>query len=89
MVKNLLPNAGDSDVGLIPGLGRSPAGGNGNPLQCSCLGNLMDRRAYWTPVHGITKSQTRLSMHALFKFMETERSHNDKTPHNSLCFYDS
>ena len=45
MVKNLLPNAGDSDVGLIPGLGRSPGGGNGNPLQCSCLGNLMDRRA--------------------------------------------
>ena len=45
MVKNLLPNAGDSDVGLIPGLGRSPGGGNGNPVQYSCLGNRVDRRA--------------------------------------------
>ena len=46
MVKNLLANAGDSgDAGSIPGLGRSPGGGSGNPLQYSCLGNPMDRGA--------------------------------------------
>ena len=49
MVKNLSANAGDKrDVGLIPGLGRSPGGGHGNPLQYSCLGNPMDRRAWQT-----------------------------------------
>ena len=45
MVKYLPVSAGD--VGLIPGLGRSPREGNGNPLQYSCLGNLMDREAWW------------------------------------------
>ena len=46
MVKNLPANAGDSgDAGSNPGLGRSPGGGNGNPLQYSCLGNPMDRGA--------------------------------------------
>ena len=46
VVKNLPANAGDiRDVALIPGLGRSPAGGHGNPLQCSCLENPMDRGA--------------------------------------------
>ena len=46
VVKNLPANAGDMrDVGLIPGLGRSPGGGNGNPLQFSCLENPMDRGA--------------------------------------------
>ena len=46
MIKNLLANAGDAgDAGLIPGLGRSPREGNGNPLQYSCLGNPMDRGA--------------------------------------------
>ena len=59
MVKNLLANAGATgDVGSIPGLGRSPGGGNGNPLQFSCLENPMDRRAWRSTVHGITKSQT-------------------------------
>ena len=44
VVKNLPTNAGDTrDTGLIPGLGRPPGGGNGNPLQYSCLGNPMDR----------------------------------------------
>ena len=62
VVKNLLANAGDTrDVGLIPGLGRTPEGENGNPLQYSCLGNLMDRRPWWATVQGITKSRTRLS----------------------------
>ena len=59
MVKNPLANVRDSrDMGLIPGLGRSPAGGNGNPLQYSCLENPMDRGAWWAAVHGVAKSQT-------------------------------
>jgi len=62
MVKNLPNNAGDSrDVGLIPGLGRSPGVGNSNPLQYSCLENSMDRGAWRASVHGIAKSQTQLS----------------------------
>ena len=62
VVKNPSANAGDSrDVGLIPGSGRSPGVGNGNPLQYSCLENSMDRRCWWATVHGVTKSQTRLS----------------------------
>ena len=51
------------DVGLIPGSGRSLEKGNGNPLQYSCLENSMDRGAWWTTVHGVTKSQTWLSTH--------------------------
>ena len=52
-------NAGD--LGLIPGLGTSPGGGHGNPLQYSCLENPMDRGAWWTAVKGVAKSWTRLS----------------------------
>ena len=52
-------NAGD--LGLIPGLGRSPEEGNDNPLQYSCLENPMDRGAWWATVGGVAKSQTRLS----------------------------
>ena len=63
-VKNLPANAGDA--GSIPGLGRSPGEGNGNPLQYSCLKNLMDREAWWTTVHGVAKSWTRLSTHPLW-----------------------
>ena len=48
-------------MGLIPGLGGSPREGNGNLLQCSCLRNPMDRRAWWATVHGVTKSWTQLS----------------------------
>ena len=48
------------DPGLIPELGRSPAEGNGNPPQCSYLENSMDRGAWWTIVHGVTKSRIRL-----------------------------
>ena len=59
VVKNLPANAGDvSDAGSIPGLGRSLGGGNGNPLQYSCLENLMDRGAWQTTVHGVAKNQT-------------------------------
>ena len=49
-------NAGD--LGSIPGLGRSPGEGNGNPLQYSCQENPMDKRAWWATVHGVAKSQT-------------------------------
>ena len=55
-VKKLPANSGDS--GLIPGLGRSPGGGNGNPLQYSCLGNPMDRGAWEATVHGVAESDT-------------------------------
>ena len=59
VVKNLPAKAGD--VSLTPGLGRSPGGGNGNPLQYSCLENSMDRGAWWATVHGSQKSRTQLS----------------------------
>ena len=49
------------DLGLIPGSGRSPGEGNGNPLQYSCLENTMDGGAWWATVHGVGKSWTRLS----------------------------
>ena len=61
MVKNPPANAGDTgDAGLIPRLGRSPGKENGNPLQYSCLENLMDRGAWWATVHGVSQSQTQL-----------------------------
>jgi len=57
VVKNLPANARDArDMGLIPELGRSPAGGNGNPLQYSCLEHPVDRGAWWATVDGVTKS---------------------------------
>ena len=49
------------DPGLIPGSGRSPGEENGNPLQCSCLENPIDRGAWWAAVHGLEKSQTQQS----------------------------
>ena len=61
MVKESACSAGDAgDVGLIPGSGRFPGGGNGNPLQHSCLENPMNRGAWWATVHGVTKSQMQL-----------------------------
>ena len=59
LVKNLPANAGD--MGSIPGSGRSPGEGNDSPLQYSCLGNPMDRGAWWTAVHGVAKSWTQLN----------------------------
>ena len=53
------------DLGLIPGLGRSPGEGNGNPLQNSCLENSVDWEAWWATVHGVAKSWTWLSDFAL------------------------
>jgi len=62
VVKNLPDYAwGVSDVSSIPGLGRFPGGGNGNPFQYSCLENRMDRGAWWATVHGAAKSQAQLS----------------------------
>ena len=58
MVKNLSAYAGDP--GLVPGSGKSPGGGYGNPLQYSCLENPVDRGSWRAAVHGVTKSQTRL-----------------------------
>ena len=56
VVKNPPANTGDArDVDSIPGLGRSPGEGNGNPLQNSCLGNPMDKAACWATVHGMAK----------------------------------
>ena len=52
------------DAGLIPGSGRSPGGGNSNPLQHSSLENSMHRGAWWAIVHGVTKRWTQLSTHA-------------------------
>ena len=59
MIKNLPANAGDIiDAGLIPGSGRSPGGGHGNPLQYSCLENPMDRGVWRATVHRVPKSWT-------------------------------
>ena len=59
MVKNPPANAGDlRDMGLIPGSGRSPKGGHGNPLQYAYLENLMDRGTWLATVHEVAKSDT-------------------------------
>ena len=59
VVKNPPANAGDiRDINSISGSGRSPGGGNGNPLQYSCLENFMDRAAWWATVHGVAKNRT-------------------------------
>ena len=63
-VKVSARNAGD--LGSIPGSGRSPGEGNGNPLQYSCLENPMDGGAWWATVHGVAKSQTGLSDFTFF-----------------------
>ena len=65
VLKNLpITSAGDlRDAGLIPGWGRSPGEGNGDPLQSSCLENPMNRGAWWAAVRGATKSWTQLSEH--------------------------
>ena len=57
VIKDQPANPGDAgDSGLIPGWGRSPGEGYGNPLQYSCLENPMDKRAWWATVHGVTES---------------------------------
>ena len=66
------------DLVLIPGLGRSPGEGNGNPLQYSYLENSMDRGAWWATVRGVTKRWTRLSDFQFHLSQDTEYS--------SLCY---
>ena len=69
VVKDLPATAGDVRItGSIPGLGRSSGGGNGNLLKYSCLGNPMDREAWWSMVHRVAKSRTWL------KQLSTERA---------------
>ena len=69
VLKNLPANARDArDMVSVPGYGRSPGWGNGNPLQYSCLKNPMDRGAWQATVHGVKKSLTGLSAHALCNF---------------------
>ena len=65
MVKK--PTAKAGDAGSVPGLGRSPGGGHGNPLHCSCLENPIDREAWWVTVHGVTKRQTQTHAWWLFR----------------------
>ena len=65
VVKNPSASTGDlRDKCLIPGSGRCPGGGNGNLPQYSCLKNSMNRGDLWATVHGVSKSWTRLSVHA-------------------------
>ena len=67
VVKNLPVNAGDlRDVGLTPGLGRSPGEGDGNPLQYLALRIPIDRGAWWATIHEVTKSQTRLKQFSTY-----------------------
>ena len=76
MGKNPPANAGDTrDEGLIPGSGRSPGGGNGNPLQYSCLENSTDRGGWWTTVQGVPKCWTCLNTH----------THTHTHTHTGLC----
>ena len=78
VVKNPPASAGGAwDQGLIPGSGRSPGGGHGNPLQYSCLENPMDRGAWWAMIHGVAKSRTQRSDSHIDCFMWelTERLH--------------
>ena len=87
-------NAGGT--GSISGLGRSPGEGNSNPLQYSCLENLMDRGAWWATVRGVANSQTRLSDFTFFFLSLTSRLRNmwsfisylgRAQPPPSSCFY--
>ena len=82
------------DLGSIPGSGRSPGEGNGNPLQYSCLGNPMDRRVWRATVHGVTKSQTWLATTTFifFSFSYTHThthtyTHTDTHTHKYIYMY--
>ena len=83
VVKNPPADAGDvRDVGLIPGLGRSPGGGHGSPCQYSCLENPMDRGAQWALVHRVAKGwdTTEATLHSGIHLKCTARSWNRCAP---------
>ena len=82
VVKNLPANEGD--VGSVPGLGRSPGEGNGKPFQYSHLENPMDRGAWWVIVHGVAKSQTQQSKHAIVFYCG---SPNKMIQHSSIFVF--
>ena len=81
VVKNLPASAGDAS--LIPASGRSPGGGNGNPLQYSCLENPMNRGAWWATVQGVTKSWTWLSKHKSNVWLSKQHKTIEITSDNS------
>ena len=82
VVKNPPANAGDiRGAGLIPGLGRSPGGGYGNPLQCSCLENPRDRGAWWAAIYGLAQSRTQLKWLSS-SIRITNKSHAYRRRHN-------
>ena len=82
VVKNLSPSAEDiRDMGLIPGLGRSPGGGHDNPLQYSCLENPHDRGAWQATVHRVTKSQIWL------KHLSSHTGKNEDYQKRAIGFY--
>ena len=68
MVKNPPAMQEMPKMGSIPGWGRSPGGGNGNPFQYSYLENRMDREAWWATVHGVAMSWTQLSTYAFTEY---------------------
>ena len=86
MVKRLAYNAGN--LGLIPESGRSPGERNGNPLQYSCLENPMDREEWWATVHGVAKSQTRLSHFTSLNFTFKSLTKNGFSFHFSCSVCD-
>ena len=81
-VKASAPNVGD--LGLIPGSGRSPGEGNGNPLQYFWLVILMDGGAWWATVHGVAESDTTERLHLHFSL--STRSENAESYAKILCF---
>ena len=82
MVNN--PPANEGNVGLIPGSARLPGEGNGNPLQYFCLGNPIDRGAWWATVHGVAKSWTRLGTHT--QKVKLGLSEIEETKHHNHSF---
>ena len=69
-------------MGTVFGLGRSPGGGNGNPLQYSCLKNLMDRGGRWATVHRVTKSQTQPSDYVCIHTLQIPGFSTQLYPHD-------
>ena len=83
VVKNLPASAGD--VGLILGSGRSPEEGNGNPLQCSCLGNPMDRGGWWATVHGVAELNMTEKIHTHTHTRTHDYTHTCTHVHIHTC----